>query len=101
MEKIKFVAPCLLGLEGIAADEFRRMDIQNVQAENGRVFFEGDLSTMARANIGSRYTERIQILMGSFPAYSFEELFQGVSKINWEDWIGIDDAFPVKGHCIN
>ena len=101
MEKIKFSAPCLLGLEGIAADEFKRMDIQNVQAENGRVFFEGDLRTMARANLCSRYTERIQILLGTFPAYSFEELFQGVSKLNWEDWIDIDDAFPVKGHCIN
>lgn len=101
MENIKYVAPCLLGLEGLAADELKRMDIQNVSAENGRVYFEGDLSTMARANIGSRYSERIQLLMGTFPAHSFEDLFQGVSKLDWENWIGIDDAFPIKGHSVN
>lgn len=101
MEKIKLVAPCLLGLEGLAAEELKRMDINNVKAENGRVFFEGDFSTVARANIGSRYSERILVLMGTFPAYSFEDLYQGVNKIEWENWIGKEDAFPVKGHSVN
>ncbi len=101
MENIKFAAPCLLGLEGLASDEFRRMNIKNITVENGRVFFEGDFNTMARANICSRYTERILVLMGTFPAYSFEDLYQGVNKIEWENWIGISDAFPVKGHSVN
>lgn len=101
MENIKFVAPCLLGLEGLVADELKRMDIKNVQAENGRVFFDGDFNTLARANICSRYSERILILMGSFTAYSFEELYQGINKIEWENWIGEKDAFPVKGHSVN
>ncbi len=100
MENIKFAAPCLLGIEGVCADELKRLDIQNVQAENGRVLFEGDFTTLARANIGSRYAERIQILLGEFPVYSFEDLFRGVNKIRWEDWIGERDAFPVKGHCV-
>ncbi len=100
MENIKFVAPCLLGLEGIAAAELKKADIKNVVAENGRVLFEGGFDTMARANICSRYTERVQVLLGSFTAYSFEELYQGVNKIAWEDWISADDAFPVKGHSI-
>ena len=43
-------APCLLGLEGLVADELRFMEAENVLAENGRVFFEGDEAMLARAN---------------------------------------------------
>ena len=39
--------------------------------------------------------------MGSFPAYTFEELFQGMKKLPLEEWIGKDDAFPVKGHALD
>ncbi len=99
--KLQFCAPCLMGLEGICADELKRLDIENVKAENGRVLFEGDFDTLARANICSRYSERIQLLLGEFHVYSFEDLFRGVSKIPWEDLIGRLDAFPVKGHSVS
>ena len=36
-----FCVPCLFGLEGLAAEELRRLDLQNVRAEDGRVFFSG------------------------------------------------------------
>ena len=101
MEKISFSAPCIFGIEGICADELKRMGIENVRAENGRVLFDGDLSTLARVNLCSRYAERVHILLARFRAYSFEELFQGVKNINWEDWIGKKDAFPVTGHSVN
>ena len=99
--QMKFSVPCLLGLEGLIADELRRMDAQNVAAQNGRVDFEGDESILARANICSRYSERILIRMGSFRAETFEELFQGVKKIPWEMFIGEKDAFPVKGYSLD
>lgn len=99
--QMKFSVPCLLGLEGLIADELRRMDAQNVAAQNGRVDFEGDESILARANICSRYAERILIRMGEFRAETFEELFQGVKKIPWEMFIGKKDAFPVKGYSLD
>ncbi len=101
MEKVIYAAPCLFGIEGICADELKRMDIQGVRAENGRVLFEGDEKTMARANLCSRYAERIQILMGEFTATSFDELFEGVRKLPWENYIRKNNAFPVKGHSIS
>lgn len=101
MEMWKYCAPCLFGLEGILADELRRMEGLDVQAENGRVLFSGPPELLARANIGCRTAERIQIHVGGFPAYSFEELFQGVRDLPWEAWIGKDYAFPVKGWSLN
>ncbi|MBE6727119.1 MAG: class I SAM-dependent RNA methyltransferase [Ruminococcaceae bacterium] len=101
MEKIKMVAPCLFGVEGIAADEFRRMGFEEVTVEDGRVLLSGDYNMLARANINSRFAERILILLGEFNAISFTELFDGVKALPWEDFIGRDDAFPVNGHSIN
>ena len=101
MANVEFCAPCLFGIEGILGDELRRMGAENVRPENGRVLFAGDMELLARANIGSRYAERIQIHLGSFPARSFEELFQGVKALPWEVWIGQKNAFPVKGWALN
>lgn len=96
-----FCATCLLGLEGLVANELRHHDIENVRAENGRVLFDGDFSACARANICSRYAERIHILVDEFYANDFENLFSNVNQIDWSKYIDIDEAFPVKGSSIN
>lgn len=64
MDNIKLIAPCLFGVESIAADEFRRMGFESVTAENGRVKLSGSINMLARANICSRYAERIMIDVG-------------------------------------
>lgn len=101
MSKYNFIAPCLFGIEGILSGELERMGASNVVAENGRVKFEGDLNMLAAANINSRYAERICINLAEFEATSFEELFQGVKGIPFEDFIGVNDAFPVNGYSLN
>lgn len=101
MEKIKMVAPCLFGTESIAADEFRRMGFEEVTAENGRVLLSGGFDMLARANICSRFAERILICMGEFEAITFTELFEGVKALPWENYIGVKDSFPVNGWSIN
>ena len=101
MNKIQYCVPCLFGLEGIAGDELRRLNLEDVQVENGRVLFSGDESALARASIGLRTGERILIRLADFPAKTFEELFQGVYNAPLEDYIPREGAFPVKGHCLN
>ena len=101
MNKINLVAPCLFGVESVAADEFRRMGFEDIITENGRVKLSGDGNMLARANICSRFAERILINVGEFSALSFTELFEGVKALPWENFIGRDDAFPVNGWSIN
>ena len=101
MRNMEFSVPCLFGLEGLAGDELRRMNCENVRVENGRVLFSGDETAMAKANIGLRTGERVLILLADFQAKTFEELFQGVYRANLEAYIPKDGAFPVKGHCLN
>lgn len=101
MSDFKLVAPCLFGIEGIAAEEFKRMGFENVTAENGRVLLQGNENMLVRANLNSRFAERILINMGEFDALTFTELFDNVKALPWEDFIGKDDAFPVNGWSIN
>ena len=101
MTNLEFSVPCLFGLEGLAGDELRRMNIENVRVENGRVLFSGGVDAMARANICLRTGERVLLVLAEFEARTFEELFQGVYRTNLEDFIPKDGQFPVKGHCLN
>ena len=101
MSDFQLVSPCLFGLEGPLAEELRKMEAQNVQPQNGRVVFDGSDEMIARANLCLRYGERVQILVGTFPARSFDELFEGVKALPWERWIGRTDAFPVNGSCLS
>lgn len=101
MTNLQFAAPCLFGLEGIAGDELRRLNIENVQVEDRRVLFTGDASTLAKASICLRTAERIHIVLAQFEARTFEELFQGVYHTNLEDFIPKDGQFPVKGKCLD
>ena len=101
MDLMEFSVPCLFGLEGIAGDELRRLDMENVRVENGRVLFSGDERALARANIGLRTGERVLIVLADFTAKTFEELFQGVYRAELERFIPRNGAFPVKGHCLN
>ncbi|MEA4894772.1 MAG: class I SAM-dependent RNA methyltransferase [Oscillospiraceae bacterium] len=98
---LTFCAPCHFGLEGIVADEMRRLGFQNVRAENGRVRFDGTEAELAKANVNLRCAERILVEVGSFEALTFDQLFEGVRSLPLEDLISKNAAFPVKGHCVN
>ena len=101
MKEYRLAAPCRFGIEGIAADEFRRMGFEEVTAENGRVMLSGSAHMIARANICSRFAERIMLVVGEFEAVTFNELFEGVKALRWEDYLRRDDAFPVNGWSLD
>lgn len=101
MKEYQLVCPCLLGAEGMVADELRRMGAQNVMPENGRVLFDGSPAMIVRANLRSRFSERVQIRLGTFEAKTFEALFENVKSLPWEDFIGKNDRFPVKGRSLS
>ncbi|MGN1007619.1 MAG: class I SAM-dependent RNA methyltransferase [Butyricicoccus sp.] len=100
--KLDFCCPTLFGLEGIVADELRfEGKLTDVHAENGRVLFTGGLDTLAWANLNLRCAERVLVRLAAFRAKTFDQLFEGVRAIRWEDWVPVDGAFPVKGHALN
>ena len=71
------VAPCHFGLEACLKREIYDLGYDIKSVEDGRVTFTGDAEAICRANICLRTTERVLILVDSFKATTFEELFTG------------------------
>ena len=97
MEQLTYAVPCLMGVEGLVAQELRDMGCEQVQAENGRVLCQGGWETLARLNLNCRYGERVLLLVGEFTARSFEELFQGAKALPWEEFLGREGRLPRDG----
>lgn len=100
MSELLLAVPTLLGTESIVANEIRRLGYETAQVVDGRVTFYGDEYAICRANINLRSAERVMILLSEYKATSFEMLFDGISAIPWENYIGKTDAFPVNGYSI-
>lgn len=95
MRKMELIAPCHFGLEAVLKKEIYDLGYEISQVEDGRVTFIGDEEAICRANIFLRSAERILIKVGSFPATTFEELFQGTRALPWEEYIPADGKFWV------
>lgn len=73
----------------------------NCQIANGRVFFDGSVEVIARTNLWLRAADRVKIIVGEFPARTFEELFQGVFALDWENYLPLGAKFPIsKAKCV-
>ncbi|MDL2273330.1 class I SAM-dependent RNA methyltransferase [Oscillospiraceae bacterium OttesenSCG-928-G22] len=101
MDNFTYCAPCLFGLEGLVADELKRLRMADVKAEDGRVYFSGDAAALSQASVWLRCAERVLLVLGSFEARTFDELFEGVKALPLEQFLPKDAQFPVKGHCLN
>ncbi|NCB62186.1 MAG: class I SAM-dependent RNA methyltransferase [Clostridia bacterium] len=101
MEHLQLAVPTLFGLEGLAADELRRLGLADVRAENGRVLCAAAPEDIPRVNLNLRTGERALLVLGSFPVKDFDALFEGTRALPWEQFIPRDGAFPVKGHSLD
>lgn len=98
--EFNLVATAAAGLEAVVGKEIKQLGIP-CQVENGKVRFNGDVKTIIETNIWLRAADRIKIVVGEFPAKTFEELFQGVFHLDWETIIPLGSAFPVtKAKCV-
>ncbi len=98
--EMKYTATCLFGLEGLLGGEIDSLGYKRCETMDGRITFEGDRDACAVCNIGLRFAERLYLNLGEFEAKSFDSLFEGTKALPWEEWIGRDDQFPVRGHAI-
>ncbi len=95
MRKFELIAPCHFGVEAVLKREITELGYDVTEVADGRVTFFGDEEALCRANIFLRTAERILIRIGSFPAGTFEELFQGTKALPWEEYIPPDGKFWV------
>ncbi|HHJ8898406.1 TPA: class I SAM-dependent RNA methyltransferase [Streptococcus pyogenes] len=99
-ETFRLVATAAAGLEAVVGKEVRALSF-DCQVENGKVYFEGDVEAIVKTNLWLRAADRIKIIVGQFPARTFEELFQGVFALDWENYLPLGAKFPIsKAKCV-
>ncbi len=94
-ETYTFLAPCHFGLEAVLKREIQDLGYEVSLVEDGRVTFRGDLQALCRANIFLRTAERVLLQVGRFRAETFDELFEGIKALPWEQYIPADGKFWV------
>ena len=81
--------------------EVKRLGAQNIQVTDGRVAFQGGADMIAAANLNLRTAERVLLLLATYKATTFDELFDGCYAIAWEELLPTNAAFPVKGSSLS
>lgn len=95
MKMFELVAPCHFGLEAVLKREILDLGYEISCVEDGRVSFYGDAEAIAIANVFLRSAERILLKVGRVHAETFEELFDRVKELPWEEYLPVDAKFWV------
>ncbi|MDD6216773.1 MAG: class I SAM-dependent RNA methyltransferase [Roseburia sp.] len=95
MRKFELVVPCHFGLEAVLKREIYDLGYEISKVEDGRITFVGDEEAICRANIFLRTAERVLLQVGRFKATTFDELFEAIKALPWEDYIPADGKFWV------
>ena len=99
-KEFNLIATAAAGLEAVVGREVRELGY-DCQVENGRVRFQGDVRAIIETNLWLRAADRIKIIVGTFSAKTFEELFQGVFALDWENYLPLGARFPIsKAKCV-
>ena len=99
--KFELIAPCFFGCESTAKFELNRIGAENIRVDDGRLTFSGGAEMIAAANLHLRTVERVLLLLARYKASTFDELFDGVYSVPWEDLLPTDAAFPVTGSSLD
>ncbi len=100
MKKINLTATAAFGLEAVVKREAQSLGFEDINVTDGRINFKGDFSSLIRANLKLRSADRILWVLSEFEAESFEELFQGVKKIDWQEILPMDANFIITGKSV-
>lgn len=99
-KEFNLVATAASGIEAVVGKEIRNLGIE-CQVDNGKIRFKGGVESIAMTNLWLRAADRIKIVVGEFSARSFEELFQGVFALDWENYLPLGAKFPIsKAKCV-
>ena len=99
LNELHWFATAAFGLEGIVAAELKRLGMRDVLAQNGGAAFVGSPGDAFRACLWLRSADRVLLVLAQSEARTFEELFQLVKSVPWEEFLPRNARIPVTGKC--
>ncbi|WIF95849.1 THUMP domain-containing class I SAM-dependent RNA methyltransferase [Caminicella sporogenes] len=100
MAKFELIATSAFGIEALVARELRNLGYDNIKVENGKVTFVGNEEAICKSNLWLRCADRVFLKVGEFRATTFEELFQQIKALPWENYLPVDANFPVNAKSV-
>ena len=81
---------CAVGAEKILGNEIKHLGYKLLDNKPGRVSFSGDDDALFRTNLCLRTADRVYLQMAQYDADNFDDLFDGVYKVEWQDYFKKD-----------
>ena len=100
MSKLTLIATATFGLEAVVKREVEALGYKVIRSEDGKITYIGDERAVVRSNLWLRSADRVLIRLDEFEARSFEELFQQIKALPWDQWLPLDGKFTVKGTSV-
>lgn len=94
--KLELIAISTFGLEALVKREVETLGYKIIKSEDAKITYMGDERAIVKSNLWLRCADRVLIKMAEFDAYEFEDLYQKIKGIPWEEWIPIDGNFKVN-----
>lgn len=95
-KQVTLIATSAMGLESIVAQEVRQLGYEP-KVENGKITFKAPLNGIPRTNLWLRTADRVKLVIGEKRIETFEELYDWINSLPWEEFIPEDGSFPVIG----
>lgn len=90
-------ATCAFGLESVVARELEGLGVAQIKSDNGSVAFQATPEQVCAANLWLRTADRVWVVVGRFPATTFDQLFEGTRRLAWAELLPKNASFPVEG----
>lgn len=97
---MNLLVPCAAGVEASVKRQLKRLGYGDCPANSGRVSLEGDWHDIARLNVFLRSGERVLLVIGTFEAHNFDELYDGVFALPWEEYLSSHSRILMDGKCV-
>lgn len=91
----KFLITTSFGLEALVKRQLLDMGYEDFEVSDGMISLNANLSDISKLNINLRQADRVYLVVDEFMANDFDQLFEGVKKISWTDFLAKNSNFMV------
>ena len=94
-ETLEFFVTCPKGVEGLLRDEVLALGADSARETVTGIEVQGDMELAYRICLWSRLANRVLMVMDRFPAESAQDMYDGISKINWAEHLRADGSLAI------
>ncbi len=98
---MELLIPVAFGVESTVKRQLFHLGYPDAKAIDGKIAVDGEWQDVARLNVFLRSGERVQIQLARFKATTFDEAYDAIYGVEWENWITNGGRVLVDVKCVN